>query len=302
MNRDKQKKDQKYPSEKQNHGRPRLMTHMVASYPSYDASLEVAKALIDGGAAYLEVQFPFSDPSADGPVIQTACDAALSAGFTLDEGFRLIQEISAYADSAASINAADAGKSIPAAESRPVLLFVMSYAAPAVRSGVKQFVRRLAENGAAGCIIPDLPAGCDEGLYQEAAQQGIHAVPVIAPNISSRRLEEILALQPAYIYAALRAGITGSETSLTPQLIEFLDLLRQRGVKVFGGFGIRSADQVRELSPHLHAAVVGSYLVSRISEIISKDTQSFTAGNLNQKENTVLYDYVLDAFQQLIEQ
>ena len=74
-----------------------LMTHMVAYYPNRERSIKVAKALLDGGARYLEIQFPFSDPSADGPVIQSACTRALEAGFRVDAGMALVREISRFA-------------------------------------------------------------------------------------------------------------------------------------------------------------------------------------------------------------
>lgn len=142
----------------------------------------------------------------------------------------------------------------------------MSYAGPVIRLGVERFLARIREAGASGCIIPDLPVGSDEGLYAAAASMNLHAVPVIAPNITPRRLEQILSIRPTYIYTALRAGITGSQTKLTPALISFLDTLRNRGTRVLGGFGISSSAQVRELAPHLHASVVGSHLVRIIQK------------------------------------
>ena len=75
-----------------------MMTHMVAYYPDRDGSQEVAAALIDGGSAYLEIQFPFSDPTADGPVIQTACTWALEQGFSVENGFKLISRIRERSD------------------------------------------------------------------------------------------------------------------------------------------------------------------------------------------------------------
>lgn len=109
---------------------------------------------------------------------------------------RLIQEISTFAESEAPVNTAESVITVKADKSTDFkteadvfpIFFVMSYAAPTVRIGVKQFVWCLAERGAAGCIIPDLSVGCDEGLYQEAVQQGIRTVLVIAPNISRNQL------------------------------------------------------------------------------------------------------------------
>ncbi len=227
---------------------PTVMTHMVAWYPDRDRSLEAAAALAAGGASYLEIQFPFSDPMADGPVIQAACTKALEAGFTLSGGFDLIRQITSMVD-------------IP--------VYIMSYASPAVSMGVERFVTSARQAGASGCIIPDLPVGCDEGFFAYSKSIGMDAVPVIAPNVTHKRLEEILSVSPRYVYTALRAGITGTQTVLDQPLIDFLSVLSAQKVKVLGGFGISSSEQIRALSPYVHAVVVGSHLVRAITEAVS---------------------------------
>ena len=98
----------------------KLVTHFIAGYPSLDASFETAKGLIDGGAFALEMQIPFSDPSADGPVIELACRQSLEAGFRVDDGFKLIEKIKQYAD-------------IP--------IYIMSYSAIVFNLGVQRFCR-----------------------------------------------------------------------------------------------------------------------------------------------------------------
>ncbi len=226
----------------------RVMTHMVASYPDKTTSLAVARGLAAGGASYIEIQFPFSDPTADGPLIQEACDTALRNGFTLADGFSLVEHI--------------------VKETR-VPVFIMSYAAPAVAYGLESYLTAVKASGAVGCIIPDLPVGYDEGLFGYAAELGLHAVPVIAPNVTDSRLREILSLGPRYLYTALRAGITGQDTVLTEELISFLEKLKNEDIKVFGGFGIRSIEQIEQLSPYLHASVVGSHLIAVLNRAIA---------------------------------
>ncbi len=217
-----------------------LMCHLVAGYPTNPVSLETARALASAGAAILEIQFPFSDPSADGPAIQAACTAALAAGFRVDDGWRLVETIR---------------REFPA-----IPVFVMSYASIVVTKGVEPFVARAKAAGVAGLIIPDLAPGSDEGLYAAGAKHGVAIVPVLVPSIPAERLEQLLAPQPEWVYTAIRAGITGTHTTLTPELIGFLAKLNAR-TKVMAGFGIDSAGQVRELSPHVHTIVVGSALV-----------------------------------------
>ncbi len=219
-----------------------LMTHMVAFYPDRAASLQVARGLLDGGCAYLEVQFPFSDPTADGPDIQAACDGALKAGFTVSEGFRLVSEIASKAR---------------------VPLFIMSYANLIFTRGVDRFLGESKEAGAKGVIVPDLPEGYDEGLFSRAGRLGLAAVPVVSPSMKDGRLAEVLSLQAEYIYATLRTGTTGTRTEIDQDIVRFLS--RIRGGKVLGGFGISSAEQVRAVAPLVHAVVVGSALVREVA-------------------------------------
>jgi tryptophan synthase alpha chain len=218
----------------------RIMTHLVAFYPDRDRSLEVARALTDGGAAYLEVQFPFSEPTADGPVIQRACAQALERGFSVDEGFRLLDGIRGFAT---------------------VPVFVMSYANIAYRAGVQRFVQRCRDAGASGIIVPDLPPDSDEGLYAAAAAAGLDAIPVVAPTITDARLGLLKALRVTFLYAALRKGITGAATEIGKENIDFLSRLGPVGAKILAGFGISQRSQIKALAPHVHACIVGSALI-----------------------------------------
>ena len=171
----------------------RIMAHMVAHYTDRAASLSVARGLLDGGCSYLEVQFPFSDPTADGPDIQAACTAALAAGFTVTDGFRLVAEI----------------------HHEGVPIFLMSYANMLFTHGIEKFLTRCAASGVAGVIVPDLPPDYDEGLFEAAARRGLSAVPVVSPSMREERLRRVGALRPRYIYATLRTGTTGALTEWT---------------------------------------------------------------------------------------
>jgi len=221
-----------------------LMTHMIAGYPNLETSLETARGLVAGGAAILEVQFPFSDPSADGPAIQAACTEALAAGFKVDDGWKLVETIR---------------HEFPA-----VPVFVMSYASIVVTKGVEAFCARAHQAGVAGLIIPDLAPGADEGLYAAGKKHGLAIVPVVVPSVPHDRLDAILALKPEWVYTAIRAGITGTHTTLTAELKAFLKGLNAR-TKVMAGFGIDSAEQIRDLAASTHTIVVGSALVRTVA-------------------------------------
>jgi tryptophan synthase alpha chain len=224
------------------------MAHMVAGFPSRAACVDVARGLGDGGCAYLEVQFPFSDPTADGPDIQRACAAALDAGFTVAEGFQILAAVR---------------------EVTSVPIFLMSYANLLFTRGITGFLRSAAESGAQGVIVPDLPPDYDEGLFEEARRAGLAAVPVVSPSMKQERLERIGALRPEWIYATLRIGTTGSFTTIDRMGLSFLERVRSLSPagtppKVLGGFGISTPAQVEAVSPHAHAVVVGSAFVREV--------------------------------------
>jgi tryptophan synthase alpha chain len=228
----------------------RIMCHLVSHFPDRERAALVAESLADAGAAYLEIQFPFSDPAADGPLIQDACTRALAAGFTVSEGFRFIAEVT---------------------KRRPrVPIFLMTYGSLAVRRGVPDFVRLARDSGVRGLIVPDLPFDSDEGLFDEGRRSGVAVVPVLVPGMAAYRIEGIRALRPEFVYAALRHGITGSRTELGPENLAFLRGIAPWGSKIFAGFGINSRDQVDILMPEVEAAVVGSHFVG----IIQKKTEA----------------------------
>lgn len=226
----------------------KIMAHMVAGFPDAARSLEVARGLIAGGAAYIEVQFPFSDPTADGPDIQAACGEALRRGFTVWEGFRLLAEICALS---------------------PVPVFLMSYANLLIARGIESFLRACQKSGAVGVIVPDLPPGSDEGLYGIAARMGMHAMPVLSPSMRRERLSRIPELGARYLYATLRSGTTGQRTTIDAQSLSFLAAINalptQEPTLLMAGFGITTRDQVIALEPHVHAIIVGSALVREVA-------------------------------------
>jgi len=226
-----------------------IMTHLVAGYPSMEESKNIARSLIQNGAGALEIQFPYSDPMADGPVIQEACQKALDAGFTLDQGWTMVQEL---------------------AEESETPIYIMSYGGPVYNYGVDNYARRSKEAGAAGLIIPDLCIGQDEGLYEAGANADIAVIPVILSNIDAARLEEILATRPQWIYMVLRRGITGTYTDLDEAQIEILKSLQNRDIQVYVGFGIQKREQVELLAPYSAGQIVGSQLVRAIQSALKE--------------------------------
>ena len=227
--------------------KPAFMAHLVAAFPDWDTSLRVGEAMIDGGAGLLEVQFPFSDPTADGPWIQRACADALAAGFAVDDGFRLVERL---------VNR-------PAAPQ----VFVMVYANLAFRPGIEPFLARCRDAGARGVIVPDLPPDYDEGLYAAGREMGLEVVPVVPVTARAERLRTVVeSSRTRSLYTALRKGVTGGYTHISEDSVRFLKEAKALGVSVLAGFGISERAQVEALAPLVDTVIVGSAFIRALLE------------------------------------
>ena len=224
----------------------KLMSHLVAGYPTDELSFTAARALVDGGADILEIQLPFSDPSADGPAIQGACTEVLKRGYRTADGLAFIARLH---------------KEFP-----QVKIYLMSYGSLIYTPGVENFCQRAAEAGVTGMIIPDLPFDHDEGLTEACRANGMENIPVAAPSMSPARLDLLARAGFPYIYAALRTGITGTDTTIDDSTRRFLDAVATGGSKIYGGFGISSGTQARALADQVEAIVAGSVFVRLITE------------------------------------
>ncbi|MFA6506779.1 MAG: tryptophan synthase subunit alpha [Treponemataceae bacterium] len=232
-----------------------LMAHLVAGYPDASGCRAAARGLVEGGATYLEVQIPFSDPSADGPAIRDACSVALAKGSSVKEALALVADLRA---------------------SYPwVPVFIMAYTSLVFTPGIAVFADAAAKAGASGLIVPDLPFDADEGLADACSDAsgkvpgGLCSVPVAAPSMKPSRLAAMAALGRPYLYAALRAGITGAATEIGADTKAFLTAAGKGGSKILGGFGIRSGTQARAVAPFVHAVVAGSVFVDAISAVVA---------------------------------
>src|SRR5574344_2160868 len=142
----------------------KLMAHLVAGYPTNELSHITAHALIKGGADILEIQLPFSDPSADGPAIQSACTEVLNRGAKVKDALNFISELHA--------------------EFPDTTIYLMSYGSLIYTPGVSNFCKKAAQAGVKGMIIPDLPFDCDEGLTKACKENGMENIPIAAPSMS----------------------------------------------------------------------------------------------------------------------
>ena len=222
------------------------MSHLVAGYPTDSLALTVARALVKGGADILEIQLPFSDPSADGPAIQTACTKVLERGYRTADGLNFISQVHS--------------------EFPEIPIYIMSYGSLVYTPGVDAFCKKAAEAGVKGMIIPDLPFDFDEGLTAACKANGMMNIPVAAPSMSAERLSKMAHAGFPYIYAALRTGITGTDTKISGETLSFIQKVSEGGSKVYGGFGISNGEQAKALASSVEAIVAGSVFVRIITE------------------------------------
>ena len=244
----------------------KLMSHLVAGYPTDELALTAARALVSGGADILEIQLPFSDPSADGPAIQGACTEVLSRSYRTADGLKFIETLH---------------KEFP-----EVQIYLMSYGSLVYTPGVKNFCKKASEAGVKGMIIPDLPFDFDEGLTEACKENGMINIPVAAPSMSRERLEKLSKAGFPYIYAALRTGITGTDTKIDEATLNFLNKVSEGGSKVYGGFGISNGIQSQALADSVEAVVAGSVFVRLITENKDDKEKLFEAVKNKAKEIT----------------
>jgi tryptophan synthase alpha chain len=224
---------------------PGLVTYITAGDPDLERTGGVLRALDRAGADVLEVGVPFSDPLADGPVIQRATERALASGTTLSGVLDLLT-------------------SIRPDISAPIVIF--SYANPILRLGVDRFADRAREAGVDGVLMLDLPIEEADEFRATLAARGIDTILLLSPTTTDDRLRRAATLGSGFLYAISRLGVTGARDSVAAGAREMVERIRNvTDLPVALGFGISKPDHVREVAQWADAAVVGSALVDVIA-------------------------------------
>lgn len=226
--------------------RPGLVTFVTAGDPDADRSAGIVRALDRGGADIIEVGVPFSDPVADGPVIEQAAARALAAGGSLSAALALVARV--RSDVSAGI-----------------VLF--TYLNPLLRFGLPAFVERAAAVGVDGVLVLDLPLEEAGEFDARLVASGIDPIHLISPTTTDERIARAASLGRGFLYAISRLGVTGVRENVSGDAEEIVRRIRrQTSLPVALGFGISRPEHVREVGRYADAAVVGSALVSRIAE------------------------------------
>ena len=226
--------------------RPGLVTYVTAGDPDLARSAEVLRALARGGADVIEVGVPFSDPVADGPVIQRASERALAGGTNLRRALDLVGEVR---------------RSIEV----PVVLF--TYANPVVRMDAREFARRASDAGVDGVLILDFPVEEAAPLRGPILDAGLDPIFLISPTTSDERIQKTGELGRGFLYVISRLGVTGARDALPTDAEPLVRRVRARSeLPIALGFGISTPQQVAQACRWADAAVVGSALVTVVAE------------------------------------
>jgi tryptophan synthase alpha chain len=227
-------------------GHAGLVTYVTAGDPDLARSADILRAVTRGGADVIEVGVPFSDPLADGPVIQRATERALAAGTTLARVLDMIGRVRADVTA-------------------PMVIF--SYANPILRMGAANFADRAAAAGVDGVLVLDLPIEEAGDFRQMMMARGIDTIFLLSPTTTDERLRTAATLGSGFLYAISRLGVTGARDRIADGAKEMVDRIRAASdLPVAIGFGISRPEHVREVGQWADAAVVGSALVNVIAE------------------------------------
>jgi tryptophan synthase alpha chain len=234
-------------------GRAGLVTYLTAGDPDPDTSAKLFAGLAAAGADLIEIGMPFSDPMADGPVIQEAGQRALKRGTNLRGTLALVRELRGADDAT------------------PIVL--MGYYNPIYRYGPEAFARDAVGAGVDGVIVVDLPPEEDAELSRPARKAGLDVIRFTAPTSDERRLPRIVESASGFVYYAAIAGITGTRSADSSEIAAAVARLRRfTDLPIAVGFGIRTPEQAAQVACAADAAVVGTALVQRVALNLDSDS------------------------------
>jgi tryptophan synthase alpha chain len=215
-----------------------LMTHIVIGYPDLDTSLRTVETMVENGVDLMELQVPFSEPIADGPVILHANQKSLNAGTRVEDCFEFASEVTRRFD-------------IP--------FIFMTYYNILYQYGVDAFVASMRERGLRGAIVPDLPPEEASAYLDAMRKQSLDPIFIYSPSTTDERLKYLAEYASGFVYCVARKGVTGSSTKFSDELGGYLARCRAAtDLPLAVGFGVQDRDDVAFLKGHADIAVVGS--------------------------------------------
>lgn len=235
--------------------KPVLVVYVTCGDPDLATTREIILAAIDAGAGIIELGVPFSDPLADGPVIQRASERALKHGTSLEQVLKLAAEIREHSQS--------------------VGLIVFSYLNPILQMGMEKFCKVARHAGLDGVLITDLPVEESTEYRREARKNDLATIFLAAPTSTDQRLKQIAEVSTGFVYAVSRTGVTGARQQMPEDASGLVKRLRRfTKLPVAVGFGISTPEQFASVGKYAEAAVVGSAIVHTIEQNAGREPAS----------------------------
>jgi tryptophan synthase alpha chain len=249
--------------------RKALIPFITAGDPNLEATAQIVKTMVRQGASAIEIGFPYSDPIADGPVIQASYGRALANGLRIDDIFHWSKGLH---------------RSSPEPDGMVPFIAMVSYGI-VYRRGPGKFLDQASESGFTGVIVPDLPFDEAQEIAQYAGERDLSLIQLSTPTTPRERVLAICQLSTGFLYCVSVKGITGERDHLPEELTEELRWLRQQtSLPLCVGFGISSAEHVRKLRDFVDGLIVGSALVRKLENARNGMPKVCTEiGNLLQK-------------------
>ena len=215
-----------------------VMTHVICGYPSFEDNMKELEIMDEAGVDLVELQFPFSEPSADGPLFVKANQISLESGTTVDQCFEFMKKV---------------------AEKFSFKVLMMGYYNTAFKMGTQKFIQRLKDAGAVGFILPDLPIEEAKELHFLAAANLMSPILLMTPTNTDKRLGELGHHASGFVYAVARKGVTGQKTVMDDTVGVFIDRCKKVTDKPIGvGFGISVKEDLDYLKGKCEIAIIGT--------------------------------------------
>ena len=235
-----------------------LMTHLVLGYPSFEVNREVIRQMVENGVDLIELQIPFSEPVADGPMILKANQQSIAKGAKVEQCLEFAGEITA--------------------EFHIPFLF-MTYYNILYKYGLEKFINRAYDINIKGFIIPDLPPEEGKEYLEQVKRSGIAPIQIFAPTSSIERMQLLAGNGAGFIYCVARRGVTGKKTEFDQDFNEYMERCRSAtSLPLAVGFGIRSKKEVDFLTGKADIAVIGTETIRLVDEKGADAVGPFIAG------------------------
>lgn len=254
-------------------GRKALVAFLTAGYPDERAFVEMVKAASRAGCDVIEIGIPFSDPIADGPIIQESSTRALEQGITLKRCIELARELSS--------------------KITPPLVF-MSYINPILRMGIDRFAKDAHSAGVRGVIVPDVPLEESEEVRSVVSEFGLTYIDLLAPTSSDERVGAITSGANGFIYLVSVTGVTGANSPEASDVTRFVARVREKtNLPLYVGFGIASAAQARSACESADGVIIGSALIKMAGSVEASEAPERIEAFLRQVRGAI--DEVADS-------